>query len=50
MHPTKPRTWFARFARATSRASGRAITFVAAVAVGWLALVTLLPLPSPRPG
>ncbi len=38
MHPTKPRTWFARFARATSRASGRAITFVAAVAVivAWL--------------
>lgn len=38
MHPTKPRTWFARFARATSRASGRAITFVIALAVivAWL--------------
>lgn len=33
MHPTKSRTWFTRFAKATARATGRALTFVTALAV-----------------
>ena len=33
MTPTKPRSWFGRFARVVARAAGRPATFVAAVAV-----------------
>ena len=40
MHPTRPRTWFARFARACSRAMGRALTFVLALTVVLAWLVT----------
>jgi low affinity Fe/Cu permease len=38
VHPTKSRSWFTRFAKATSRATGRPATFVlaAAVVVAWL--------------
>jgi len=38
MHPTKPRTWFTRLAKVTSRAAGRPSAFLLAVAVvlAWL--------------
>lgn len=39
MHPTRSRSWFARFAKATSRATGRPLAFFLALAivVVWLA-------------
>ncbi len=39
MHPTRSRSWFARFAKATSRATGRPLTFFLALAIVivWLA-------------
>jgi low affinity Fe/Cu permease len=38
MRPTKPRTWFARFAKVTAKATGRPRAFLLAVAVviAWL--------------
>ncbi|HXU42461.1 MAG TPA: low affinity iron permease family protein [Burkholderiales bacterium] len=40
MRPTKPKTWFTRFANRTSRAAGRPLTFSLAVAVVLAWLVT----------
>ena len=38
MRPTKPRTWFTRFAKWTSRATGRPLTFslAAGVILAWV--------------
>ena len=43
MHPTKSRSWFARFAKGTSRATGRPLTFFIALAIVivWLATGSL---------
>jgi len=40
VRPTKPKTWFTRFANRTSRAAGRPLTFSLAVAVVLAWLVT----------
>ena len=40
MRPTKSGSWFTRFAKATSRAAGRPVAFIAAVAVILLWIVT----------
>src|SRR5918992_1315325 len=40
MRPTKPRSWFTRFAKATSRAAGRPIAFIIAVSTVLIWVVT----------
>ena len=39
MHPTKSRSWFTRFAKATSRLTGRPVTFflAAGIVLAWIA-------------
>jgi low affinity Fe/Cu permease len=40
MRPTKPRSWFTRFAKATSREAGRPIAFIVAVGTVLVWIVT----------